>query len=169
VKFFTLISIVFASIAFSACGGGSSSGDPTHPTSTETTTAVLLEPKGKPVLVPPKGPPPKKLVIRDVRAGSGPVAKAGDKVTAEYTGFNYVNHEEFTNHAHTWSKGEPLVFTLGGGEVIKGMDQGVVGMKVGGRREMIVPPQLAYGNVSPPPEVGPNETVIFVVELLGIG
>lgn len=167
-KFFTLISILFASVALSACGG-SSSGDPTHSTSTETTTAVLLKPKAKPVLVPPKGPPPKKLVIRDVKVGSGPAVKAGDKITAEYTGFNYVNHEEFTNHAHTWDKGEPLVFTLGGGEVIKGMDQGMEGMKVGGRRELIIPPDLAYGNVSPPPEVGPDETVIYFVELLGIG
>jgi peptidylprolyl isomerase len=168
VKFFTLVSILIASVALSACGG-SSSGDPPQSADTGPTTAVLLKPKAKPVLVPPKGPPPKKLVIRDVKVGSGPTAKAGDKLTAEYTGFNYVNHEEFTNHAHTWDNGEPLVFTLGGGEVIKGMEQGVEGMKVGGRRELIMPSDLAYGNVSPPPEVGPDETVIYVIELLGVG
>ncbi len=168
-KFFTLISIVFVSAAVSACGGSSSSDGGGQPASAATTTAKLLKPKSKPVLVPPKGPPPKKLVIRDVKVGSGPVAEAGDEVTAEYTGYNYVNHEEFTNHAHAWDKGEPLVFTIGAGEVIKGMDQGVEGMKVGGRRELVIPSNLAYGNVSPPPEVGPNETVIYFVELLGIG
>lgn len=134
-----------------------------------TAAAKLLEPKSKPVLVAPKGPPPQQLVIKDLRLGSGPAAAAGDELTAEYTGFNYVNHEEFTNHAHTWGKGEPLVYKLGAGEVIKGIDQGLEGMKVGGRRELVIPPNLAYGDVSPPPEVGPNETVIYVVELLGIG
>jgi peptidylprolyl isomerase len=169
VKFFTLISIVVVTAAVSACGSSSSSDEGGQAASAATTTAKLLKPQAKPVLVPPKGPPPKKLVIRDLKAGSGPTARSGDKVTAEYTGFNFVNHEEFTNHAHDWGKGEPLVFTIGGGEVLKGMDQGVVGMKVGGRRELVVPPDLAYGNEQPPPEVGPNETVIFVVELLGIG
>ncbi len=169
-KFFTLISILLASVALSACGG-SSSEEGAQSANAATTTAKLLKPKAKPVLVPPKGPPPKKLVIRDVKVGSGPPARSGDKLTAEYTGFNYVNHEEFTNHAHAWNKGEPLVFELDGGEVITGIDQGLQGMKVGGRRELIIPPNLAYGyaNDSPPPEVGPGETVIYVVELLGIG
>jgi len=166
-------------LGLAACGGGDdSAATATEPTPTDTTTATatttptkttIRAPKGKPVLVPPKGPPPEKMAIKDLRAGNGPRAEAGDKLTAEYTGFNYVNHEEFTNHAHAWDRGEPLVFELGGGEVIRGIDQGLVGMRVGGRRELIIPPDLAYGNVSPPPEVGPNETVIYVVELLGIG
>lgn len=169
-KFFTLISIAFAGAALCACGGSDSAAEgDQNATSAATTTAKLLKPKAKPVLVAPKGPPPKRLVIRDVKVGSGPIAESGDQVTTEYTGFNYVNHEEFTNHAHAWDTGEPLVFTLGGGEVITGVDQGVEGMKVGGRRELIIPPSLAYGNESPPPEVGPGETVIYFVELLGIG
>jgi peptidylprolyl isomerase len=166
-------------LGLAACGGSDdSAATATEPATTSTTTATntttptkttIRAPKGNPVLVPPKGPPPEKMAIEDLRAGNGPRAEAGDKLTAEYTGFNYVNHEEFTNHAHAWGRGEPLVFELGGGEVIRGIDQGLVGMKVGGRRELIIPPDLAYGNVSPPPEVGPNETVIYVVELLGIG
>ncbi len=169
-KEFALVSAFCVVVGLAACGGsGDTSTDSGEPKSTTTTTAELLEPKSKPVLVPPKGPPPKKLVTRDLKVGRGATAEAGDKLTAEYTGFNYVNREEFTTHAHAWDTGEPLVFELGGGEVISGMDQGVEGMKVGGRRELIMPPDLAYGNVSPPPEVGPNETVIFVVELLGVG
>jgi peptidylprolyl isomerase len=156
------------SSAVAACGSDSSK-EGSQPQRTETTAVALRKPQSKPVLAVPKGPPPKKLVVKDLKTGSGAGAEAGDELTAEYTGFNYVNHEEFTNHAHTWGTGEPLEFKLGGGEVIKGMDDGLQGMKAGARRELVIPPDLAYGNVSPPPEVGPGETVIYVVELLGIG
>jgi peptidylprolyl isomerase len=167
-KFFALIGVLVLISGLAACGGEDSSTGARESTSAAS-TVKLLKPRAKPALTIPKGPPPEQLVIRDLKVGSGPAAEDGDEVTAEYTGFNYVNHEEFTNHAHAWGKGEPLVFELGGGEVIKGMDQGLKGMKVGGRRELIIPPELAYGNVSPPPEVGPDEAVIFVIELLGIG
>jgi peptidylprolyl isomerase len=168
-KFFALVGVIALIFGLAACGGGGSSTEARESTNAAATTVELLKPKAKPALAIPKGPPPEQLVIRDLKVGSGPPAKVGDELTAEYTGFNYVNHEEFTNHAHAWGKGEPLVFELGAGEVIKGMDQGLQGMKVGGRRELIIPPDLAYGNVSPPPEVGPDEAVIYVVELLGIG
>lgn len=168
-KFFALIGSLYLVLALVACSeSGDSSTDASAVARVGATTAELLKPKAKPVLVPPKGPPPRNLVIKDLKVGSGAAADPGDKLTAEYTGFNYVNHEEFTTHAHTWDTGEPLVFELGGGEVIPGMDRGAEGMKAGGRRELIIPPDLAYGNVSPPPEVGPGETVIYVVELLGI-
>jgi peptidylprolyl isomerase len=170
-RVFALVSAICAIFGVTSCGGGNdSSTRSSESTGAATATAEvkLLEPKAKPVLVPPKGPPPKKLVINDLTVGSGATAEAGDKVTAEYTGFNYVNHEEFTNHAHRWGEGEPLVFEVAGGELIPGMDQGVEEMKVGGRRELIIPPDLAYGNTDPPPEVGPDETVIYVVELLGV-
>ena len=120
-------------------------------------------------MVVPAGPPPKELLVRDLRVGDGPAAKKGDQLTAEYIGFNYADGYQFDRHAHRWGEGEPAEFELGAEEVIPGWDQGIEGMRVGGRRELIILPDLAYGNVSPPPEVGPNETVVFVVELLGIG
>lgn len=172
-KFLALIGATLLASALAACGD--SGGDSTTTSNADgsagvaTTTAKLLKPKAKPLLVPPKGPPPKEMVAKDLRVGTGAAVEAGDKLTVEYTGFNYVNHEEFTNHAHTWDKGEPLVFTIGAGEVIPGVDRGVIGMKIGGRRELTIPSDLAYGNVSPPPEVGPNEAVVYYVELLGVG
>ena len=90
----------------------------------------------------PKGAPPKKLEIKELEEGSGAEAKAGDEVTVQYVGVDYKNGKEFDS---SWSRSEPFSFSLGAGEVIPGWDQGVEGMKVGGRRELIIPPELAYG------------------------
>lgn len=138
------------------CGGGDSSSSG----STESTTST--EEKTKPNVTVPDGAPPKKLVVREIEKGSGPTAKAGDVVTVQYVGVGYESGSEFDS---SWSRSEPFTFTLGVGEVIPGWDQGVVGMKVGGRRELIVPPQLAYGEAGSPPAIGPNETLIFVIDL----
>ncbi|HXR31213.1 MAG TPA: FKBP-type peptidyl-prolyl cis-trans isomerase [Solirubrobacterales bacterium] len=182
-KFLIAISAVCAILGLVACGSSDDSSSTTADSAStvankpepkdksnepEDKATAIRSPQAKPVLVVPKGPPPKGLVIRNLKAGKGTTATAGDKVTVEYTGYNYVNHEEFTNHAHNWDRGEPLVFQLDGGELIPGVEQGVEGMRVGGRRELVIPPDLAYGNVNPPPEVGPDETVIYYVELLGL-
>ena len=90
----------------------------------------------------PKGAPPKKLESKEIVEGSGAEAKSGDEVTVQYVGVDYENGQEFDS---SWSRNEPFTFTLGAGEVIPGWDQGVEGMKVGGRRELIIPPNLAYG------------------------
>ena len=97
--------------------------------------------------------------------GDGAEAKAGDKITVQYVGVGYRSEEEFDS---SWSRNEPFTFTLGAGEVIPGWDQGIAGMKVGGRRELIIPPNLAYGPSGSPPVIGPNETLIFVVDLLAV-
>lgn len=113
--------------------------------------------KTKPKVDVPKGPPPKKLVIKDLEKGKGPSAKAGDEVTVEYVGVDYKTGKQFDA---SWDRGEPFTFELGTGGVIAGWEQGIEGMKVGGRRELIIPPNLAYG-----PEKG---TLVFVVDMLAI-
>lgn len=119
----------------------------------------------KPKVTVPSGPPPKKLVAKDLKKGSGPTAEAGDEVTVQYVGVDYKNGKEFDS---SWSRNEPFPFTLGSSSVIPGWEQGIEGMKLGGRRELIIPPELAYGPAGSPPAIGPNETLIFVVDLLAV-
>jgi peptidylprolyl isomerase len=113
----------------------------------------------------PKGAPPKKLVVKEIEKGSGATAKSGDEVTVQYVGVDYKNGKEFDS---SWSRNEPFPFQLGAGQVIPGWEQGIEGMKVGGRRELIIPPSLAYGAPGRLPAIGPNETLIFVIDLLGV-
>ncbi|HET7416686.1 MAG TPA: FKBP-type peptidyl-prolyl cis-trans isomerase [Solirubrobacterales bacterium] len=112
----------------------------------------------------PSGPPPKKLVIKDEKTGSGAVAKPGDQVTVHYVGVVYKTKKLFDAN---WGDDEPFSFKLGVGEVIKGWDQGVQGMKVGGERELIIPPNLAYGSEGREP-IPPNSTLVFLVKLLKV-
>lgn len=118
--------------------------------------------KTKPKVTVPNGAPPKQLETKDLEEGTGATAKAGDVVSVQYVGVNYKTGKEFDA---SWSRGEPFTFTLGAGEVIPGWDQGVEGMKVGGRRELIIPPDLGYGSTGAPPAIPPNETLVFVVDL----
>jgi peptidylprolyl isomerase len=111
----------------------------------------------------PSGPPPKQLEEKELIEGSGAEAKSGSEVEVNYVGVGYESEEEFDS---SWSRNEPFAFTLGAGQVIPGWEEGVEGMKVGGRRELIIPPELAYGSAGSPPAIGPNETLIFVVDLL---
>jgi peptidylprolyl isomerase len=119
----------------------------------------------KPKVTIPGDAPPKKLEEKEIVEGSGAEAKAGDKVTVQYVGVGYDSREEFDA---SWDRGEPLSFMLGAGEVIPGWDQGVAGMKVGGRRELTIPANLAYGPTGSPPVIGPNETLVFVVDLVAV-
>ena len=113
----------------------------------------------------PAGPPPKKLVTEDMKVGSGAPAKAGDEVTVHYVGVLYKDGELFDAN---WGEDKPFSFNLGGGEVIKGWDQGVQGMKAGGQRELFIPPALGYGSQGVYPSIPPNATLAFLVELLKI-
>jgi peptidylprolyl isomerase len=113
----------------------------------------------------PSGPAPKDLVIEDVKQGSGPAAKVGDEVTVHYVGVLFDGGELFDSN---WKGDKPFSFNLGKGEVIKGWDQGLPGMKVGGRRELIVPPELGYGSEGIYPSIPPNATLVFLVELLRV-
>jgi peptidylprolyl isomerase len=160
------ILLACAALAVAGCGGSDDSSSSTEAggsTAAETTSAAN---KAKPKVTVPKGAPPKKLVVKDLEEGSGAEAKAGDEVTVQYAGVNYRTGKEFDS---SWSRNEPFTFSLGAGQVIPGWDQGVEGMKVGGRRELIIPPELAYGETGSPPAIPPNETLIFVIDLLEVG
>ena len=121
--------------------------------------------KTKPKVTVPSGPPPKQLEIKEIEKGTGATAKAGDEALVQYVGVGYESEEEFDS---SWSHNEPLPLKLGAGGVIPGWEQGIEGMKVGGRRELIIPPNLAYGPEGRPPVIGPNETLIFVIDLLAV-
>jgi peptidylprolyl isomerase len=168
VKPFALIVALCLALGLAACGGGSdSTSSSTEAATTEAAgSAEAGAEKTKPKVTVPKGAPPKKLVIKEIEEGTGPEAKAGDEVTVQYVGVNYKSGKEFDA---SWDRGEPFSFKLGAGMVIPGWDKGVEGMKVGGRRELIIPPNLAYGPEGSPPAIGPNETLIFVIDLLEVG
>ena len=159
------------------CGGSSSNSsigvgvenksDEALAKSTETAAAttptsgpLATEPK----VTPPSGAAPTKLVSKDLIVGTGKEAKAGDQVTVNYVGVLYKGGKEFDA---SWKRKEPFQFTLGQGAVIKGWDQGVVGMKVGGRRELVIPSELAYGKTGSPPAIPANAPLVFVIDLLG--
>jgi peptidylprolyl isomerase len=141
----------------------------TTSTSTASTpTATTPKPPSplskKPVVTVPKGPAPTKLVVKDVIKGTGPAAKSGSNVTVNYVGVLYKGGKEFDS---SWKRNQTFPFKLGQGAVIQGWDKGLVGMKVGGRRELIIPAALAYGKSGSPPTIPPNAALVFVVDLLG--
>ena len=117
----------------------------------------------------PDAPPPAptQLESKDLIVGTGAEAKPGDSVTVQYVGVAYSNGKVFDA---SWNRNQPFQFTLGEGQVIAGWDDGVVGMKVGGRRELIIPADLAYGANAPAGSgIAPNDTLIFVVDLVKVG
>jgi peptidylprolyl isomerase len=154
-------------------GGPSSVSVPaTTPTTPTTPTTSVTTPKPpsplatKPKVHVPSGPPPKALVTNDLIKGSGTAAKTGSNVTVNYVGVLYNGGKEFDS---SWKTGKPFgPFQLGAGSVIPGWDKGLVGMKVGGRRELVIPPNLAYGKTGSPPTIPSNATLVFVVDLLGV-
>jgi peptidylprolyl isomerase len=121
----------------------------------------------KPAIEQPSGEPPTELQTTDIVKGKGKPAKAGDIVSVQYVGNSWSTGAQFDA---SWDRGgEPFQFPLGAGQVIPGWDQGVQGMRRGGRRLLVIPPDLAYGAQSPSPDIAPNETLIFVVDLKKIG
>jgi peptidylprolyl isomerase len=147
------------------------SATPSTPTTPTTTTPTAKTPKPpsplskKPVVIVPPAPAPNRLVIKDLISGTGPAAQAGRTVSVNYVGVLYKGAKEFDS---SWKTGQPLApFQLGQGSVIPGWDQGLVGMKVGGRRELIIPPSLGYRNARQP-GIPPNSTLVFVVDLLSV-
>jgi peptidylprolyl isomerase len=156
-----LVISLCAALALAGCGGSGDSSSSSS-TSAETTTSVK---RTKPKVVVPKGAAPKKLVSKELIKGTGAVAKPGDEVTVQYVGVDYKTGKQFDA---SWDRGEPFTFTLGAGQVIPGWDKGVAGMKVGGRRELVIPPGLAYGSAGAPPAIAPNATLVFVIDLLGV-
>ena len=119
----------------------------------------------KPEIDFPGGEPPTDLQITEVTEGDGAEAKAGQTVDVHYVGVAHSSGEEFDA---SYNRGAPLSFRLGVGQVIAGWDQGVQGMKVGGRRQLVIPPHLAYGDRGAGGVIGPGETLIFVVDLVDV-
>jgi peptidylprolyl isomerase len=119
----------------------------------------------KPEIDFPDTPPPTDLVINDITEGDGAEATAGSTVVAHYVGVAHSTGEEFDA---SYNRGEPLSFRLGVGQVISGWDQGIQGMKVGGRRQLVIPAHLAYGDRGAGSAIAPGETLIFVVDLVDV-
>lgn len=119
----------------------------------------------KPGVDPVDGAPPADLVVEDISVGDGEEATPGHTVTVHYVGVSHSSGEEFDA---SWSRGKPFSFPLGGGRVIAGWDRGVAGMKVGGRRKLVIPPHLGYGDRGAGGAIKPGETLVFVVDLLGV-
>jgi peptidylprolyl isomerase len=167
----TLALLLGAGIA--ACGGDDSSSDETAATPAPTeapkpgnvdeiVAGITKNTKKEPEIVTPTGAPPTKLVIKDIVEGKGPKAKPGDKLTMQYTGYAWSNGQKFDA---SWNRGQPFPFKLGAGMVIPGWDQGMVGMRQGGRRLLVIPPDLGYGEAGAGGVIGPNATLIFAVDL----
>lgn len=120
----------------------------------------------KPSIAAPTGSPPTSLVIRDVVVGTGTVAQAGSNLSVQYVGVNYADGKQFDA---SWDRHQPFPFQLGQGMVIAGWDQGLLGMRVGGRRELVIPPALGYGSGGAGGgAIPPNATLVFVVDLLSV-
>ena len=135
---------------------------------TQMTTTPTPQPtatvRPKPVVEIPDGPPPAELVIEDLEPGSGPGAKPGQFLVVHYVGVAWSTKEEFDS---SFARGEPYPLQLGAGGVITGWDEGLVGMKAGGRRRLTIPPDKAYGS-SGKGRIAPDETLVFVIDLLRI-
>jgi FKBP-type peptidyl-prolyl cis-trans isomerase len=174
-----LAAAVCASLLAAGCGDDSEQeAAPAQPAATETATAteapaapadlnafaaqISKDLKTKPEIPKPAGEPPAELVTIDIVKGKGKTAKQGDLVSMQYVGASWSTGEQFDA---SWDRGrEPFEFELGSGMVIGGWDEGIPGMKVGGRRLLVIPPDLGYGPAGQGP-IAPNETLIFVVDL----
>ena len=119
----------------------------------------------KPTVDVPEGPAPEELQLDDITHGTGEEAAAGQTVEVHYVGVSHATGKQFDA---SWDRGDTFKFGLGAGQVIPGWDQGVAGMKVGGRRRITIPPHLAYGAQGAGGVIGPNETLVFVVDLVGV-
>ena len=119
----------------------------------------------KPDVTIPAGAPPADLAIEDLTVGTGPEATSGKTVDVHYVGVGWSTRTQFDA---SWDRGSPFSFQLGAGRLIKGWDQGVAGMKVGGRRRLTIPAKLGYGDRGAGRDIKPGETLVFVVDLLKV-
>ena len=172
-RLLTLTAALLLAAGVAACGDDDSAEGETAatPTATEAPAApntdaiaagITKNTKKEPQIVTPEGAPPTELISQDIVKGKGPKAKAGDQLTMQYTGYSWSNGQKFDA---SWDRGEPFQFQLGAGMVIPGWDQGLVGMREGGRRLLIIPPDLGYGEAGAGGAIGPNETLVFAVDL----
>ena len=175
----SLVILSVSVLGLAGCSNSSSSATTTSPSTSPATSttpsgpvatipATDLSPAGtagkQPTVTVPAGTPPTHLESSNLIAGSGPAAKAGDNVTVQYVLATYSSGKVIQA---SWTS-QAFTFTLGQGQVIPGWDRGVVGMQAGGRRELIIPPSLGYGANSPGAGIAPNDTLVFMVDLLKI-
>lgn len=153
-----LLAIVTAALVVAGCAGDAGLGGNTAPSSPPQELGV------EPEVEIPDGAPPERLVVEDLVVGDGEAAEQGDLVTAHYVGKAWSSGREFDS---SWD-GEPFSFVLGEGQVIQGWDQGLRGMRVNGRRRLVVPADLAYGERGVPGVIAGDETLVFVVDLLAV-
>jgi peptidylprolyl isomerase len=162
----TLIALAAALLGAGCGDDDSDSAGAEEPSRTAAEARATLEDTSvKPIIEKPSGAPPRRLVKEDIVKGSGRAAKGGDRVSVQYVGVAFSTGEEFDA---SWNTGRPFSFRLGAGDVIPGWDKGIVGMKRGGRRKLTIPPELADGAEGAPPDIAPNETLVFVVDLVKI-
>ena len=161
-KFFISIIIATTALSLTACGGSTvtssteSSSDSALPTVSDNAGA-------KPTISKPEGAAPTTLITKDIIEGSGPAAVATSTMTAHYTLLTWSKGEVVES---SWDSGSPATFPLA--NVIAGWQQGIPGMKVGGRRLLVIPSDLGYGAQGAGDAIGPNETLVFVVDVIGI-
>ena len=169
-RLITLVALV-SLLALSACGddeedtGGGGQAAETQTTPPPSPDETLSDTSTKPVVPKPSGEPPRKLVIEDIVKGEGPAVKNGDTVIVHYVGLNFSNGVEFDS---SWDSGSPFPVQVGAGMVIAGWDRGLLGIKKGGRRKLTIPPELGYGAEGYPPDIPPNETLVFVVDAVSV-
>lgn len=176
----TLLMLSLAAVLFAACSQSPESNETLDETTTTTEPPANIQAcedrnpdappqvssdevgKQRPKVQAPEGPPPCKLVIQDIAEGSGTAVEADSTLTVQYVGVSWSTGEQFEA---SWDGPEPPSFPLSG--VIRGWQEGLVGMKEGGRRQLIIPPDLAYGPQGRP-GIAPNETLVFVIDLLKV-
>lgn len=163
--------VVVLSFGLVGCGDDDSA-ESQDISSSESTGVVELTPvddtevvNEKPVVTIPEGNPPTDLVIEDLREGTGAQASNGSLLTVHYVGVSWSTGQQFDA---SWDRNEPFQLPLGQGMVIQGWELGLQGMKVGGQRQIIIPPDLGYGAAGAGGVIAPNETLVFVVDLLSI-
>jgi peptidylprolyl isomerase len=161
-----------AALALAACGSSKAPGVELAPSAGATQAAVPTTPKippaiaKKPTVTPPKDCNAKQLVKQDLITGTGQTAQAGQSVTVNYVGVLCKTGKEFDS---SWKTNRPFTTTLSTSSVIPGWVQGIPGMKVGGRRELVIPPNLGYGAKGSGSTIPPNSTLVFVVDLISVG
>ncbi len=159
-----LVATLMSVVAIGSLGLGSAVARPGQSRMLRESASYISRSR-EPKVVPPSGPAPTKLVIHDLIKGKGRIAKHGDRVAVMYVGVLYHGGKEFDS---SWKRHESFTFSLGSGEVIKGWERGLAGMRAGGRRELIIPAPLAYGKHGSPPVIPPNEALVFVIDLVRV-
>lgn len=171
-----LAALAAALLVLTACSGGDDdvatapspeASCPDAPTPVDPPEDATTDLQTKPVIKVASDPPPAALAVSDIVVGGGELACSGDPVAMQYVGALYADGTQFDA---SWDRGgEPFPFQLGGGRVISGWDEGIVGMREGGRRQLVIPPDLGYGDQGAGADIPPGATLVFVVDLLEVG